>query len=130
DVCSSDLVTLWCIFSLCLPLLDVGIDSLQEYLEIHLQKSFIRLVVFCLKECWPKKPRHKVLRAGIDIKSIRIQKRGPSRRSSIMNGTGKRFTLILCAENSFESKRQTRGRPRPVIGTSEVLLPGISPSRP
>ena len=36
-------------FSLCLPLLDFGIDSLQEYLEIHLQKSLIHLVVFCLK---------------------------------------------------------------------------------
>src|SRR4029434_9371704 len=36
--------------SFCLPLLDVGIDSLQEHLEIHLQKYSIRLVVFCLEE--------------------------------------------------------------------------------
>ena len=62
------------LFSLCLPLLDVGIDSLQEHLEIHLQKPLIRLVVLCLEECRPKKPHHMVLRAGIDIKSIRIQK--------------------------------------------------------
>src|SRR4029434_540045 len=71
-----------------------GIDSLQEHLEIHLQKPLIRLVVLCLEECRPKKPRHMVLRAGVDIKSIRIQKGEPSRRSSIVNGTGKRFTLI------------------------------------
>ena len=41
--------------SFCLPLLDVGIDSLQEHLEIHLQKPLIRLVVLCLEECRPKK---------------------------------------------------------------------------
>src|SRR4029434_1567647 len=46
------------LFSLCLPLLDVGIDSLQEHLEIHLQNPLIRLVVFCLEECRPKNPRH------------------------------------------------------------------------
>src|SRR4029434_6799385 len=45
------------LFSLCLPLTDVGIDSLQEHLEIHLQKYSIRLVVFCLEECRPKNPR-------------------------------------------------------------------------
>src|SRR4029434_8494870 len=87
------------LFSLCLPLLDVGIDSLQEHLEIHLQKYSVRLVVFCLEECRPEILHHMGLRAGIDIKSIRIQKGDPSRRSSIVNGTGKRFTLILCAEN-------------------------------
>src|SRR4029434_3883798 len=46
------------LFSLCLPLLDVGIDSLQEHREIHLQNSSIRLVVFCLKECRPENSRH------------------------------------------------------------------------
>src|SRR4029434_3985138 len=44
------------LFSLCLPLLDVGIDSLQEHLEIHLQKYSIRLVVLSLEECRPKNP--------------------------------------------------------------------------
>ena len=42
------------LFSLCLPLLDVGIDSLQEHLEIHLQKYSVRLVVLCLEECRPE----------------------------------------------------------------------------
>ena len=41
-----------------LPLPDVGIDSLQEHLEIHLQKPLIRLVVLCVEECRPKNPRH------------------------------------------------------------------------
>src|SRR4029434_1087191 len=46
------------LFSLCLPLPDVGIDSLQEHLEIHLQKPLIRLVVLCLIECWAEIPHH------------------------------------------------------------------------
>src|SRR4029434_3919821 len=44
--------------SFCLPLLDVGIDSLQAHFEIHLQKYSVRLVVFCLEVCRPEILHH------------------------------------------------------------------------